>query len=98
MWSNGSRKTHVRKIQGSDSKVFGTASDPNPVANRGRGRPIACQGFVRVINVVFESKKSWLVCGDVGKLVLTVTAELTIKQCTNNNTEKRKKAEISMSF
>ena len=58
MWSNGSRKTHVRKIQGSDSKVFGTASDPNPVANRGGGRPIACQGFVGVINMVFESKKS----------------------------------------
>ena len=90
MWSNGSRKTHVREIQGSDSKVFGTASDPNPVAN--------CQGFVGVINMVFESKKSWLACGDVGKLVLTATAELTIKQCTNNNTEKRKKAEISMSF
>ena len=39
--------------------VFGTASDPNPVANRGRGRPIACQDFVRVIgDMGFESKDS----------------------------------------
>ena len=56
----------MRKIQGSDSKVFGTAFDPNPVADRGRGRPISCQDFVRVSDMAFESKKSWLVCGDVG--------------------------------
>ena len=36
LWSNGSCKTHVTKVQGSDSKVFGTARDPNPVAIRGR--------------------------------------------------------------
>ena len=59
MWSNSFCKTHVRKVQGSDSKVFGTARDPNPAAIGGRGRPIACQGFVRVIgNMAFESKKS----------------------------------------
>ena len=49
----------MRKGQGSDSKVFGTARDPNLVAIKGRGRPIACQGFVRVIsNMGFKSKKS----------------------------------------
>ena len=49
----------MRKVQGSDSKVFGIARDPNPVAIGGRGRPIACQGFLRVIgNMAFESKKS----------------------------------------
>ena len=47
----------MRKVQGNDSKVFGTARDPNPVAIRGRGRPIACQGFV-IGNMGFESKKS----------------------------------------
>ena len=47
----------MRKVQGSDSKVFGIARDHNPVAIRGRGRPIACQGFV-VDNMGFESKKS----------------------------------------
>ena len=31
-------------------------------------------------------------------LVLTATAELAIKQCTNNNTKKTEKEEISMSF
>ena len=43
----------MRKIQGSDSKVFGTAFDPNPVADKGRGRPTACQDFVRVVNVYY---------------------------------------------
>ena len=49
----------MRKVQGSYSKVFGTARDHNPVAIRGRGRPIAWKGFVRAIgNIGFERMKS----------------------------------------
>ena len=55
----GSSKTHVGKIQGSDSLMLGTATDPNPLANRGRGRPVACQEIIWVIgDMGFESKQS----------------------------------------
>ncbi|PQQ03421.1 hypothetical protein Pyn_33881 [Prunus yedoensis var. nudiflora] len=60
---NGAGESHVRKVQ---DCVASTTSDANPVANGGGGRPVD-QDVLRVSgDMRFESKKSRLVCADVG--------------------------------
>ncbi|KAL6273194.1 hypothetical protein ACE6H2_023886 [Prunus campanulata] len=96
MGRNGACVVHVRKVQGCDCKVAYAASNAHPVANRGSGGPLGGQDVVRIIgDMGFESKKSILICGEVGN-IRAATGPLAIHSGSNVIIVKRKPGCLSI--